>query len=243
MRTLANLGRRFLAQRLVDVFLILENTLDVRVYGLERLREAQREGRVPLLVIWHGQGLQAMATFREETLCLYASHTREETYARSLQILRLWTLRFVESLGYKVLDAAQFKSESRGVMQFVELLRGGMGSVIAADGPAGPIYEAKPGPAFLSKKAGVVLIPVGSAISGGFQLEQWDKFEVPWPFARSVVMLGELIQVDPKADDAEIERARRELETSLNALMEEAQKRLRPHRSEPMQQMQAQRAE
>ncbi len=144
---------------IVDTFLLFESTLDVRVYGRERLVEVKRAGRNPLLVIWHGQGLLPMATFRNERLCLYASNTRDPKYPRTLQILRWWTLRFIERMGYRVLDAAQFKSESRGVLQFVEILRHGTGSVIAADGPAGPIYQAKPGPAFLAKKAGVTLVP------------------------------------------------------------------------------------
>lgn len=218
---------RFLVQCIVDSFLILESTVDIRIYGLERLIELKHAGKNPLLVIWHGQGLLPMANLRNEHLCLYASHTRDEHYPRALQILRWWTLRFIEAMGYRVLDAAQFKSESRGVMQFVDILRSGTGSVIAADGPAGPIYKAKPGPTFLAKKAGVTLLPLGAAISSGFHLEQWDKFEVPWPFAEAVLVLGEPITVEAKAGDDELERAREHLEATMNACVTEAHRRLR----------------
>ncbi len=211
---------------IVEAFLFFECTLDVRVYGMEKFKEVKRAGRNPLLVIWHGQGMIPMAAFRDERLCLYASHARDPNYKKYLQAIRWWTLRFIERMGYRVLDASQFKSESRGVMQFVDILRSGTGSVIAADGPQGPIYRAKAGPTFLAKKADVVLIPLGVVISGGFELDQWDRFEIPWPFARAVIVIGEPIVVSSKARDKELEAARLELETSMHALTEEARRRI-----------------
>jgi lysophospholipid acyltransferase (LPLAT)-like uncharacterized protein len=237
-------GAFYLATTLIThAFLFFESTLDVRVYGLERLRELKRAGHSPLLVIWHGQGLVPMATFRHERLCLYASNTRNPDYARSLLILRWWTLRFIERLGYRVLDAFEFKSESRGVLQFVEILRGGTGSVIAADGPAGPIYRAKPGPTFLAKKSGVVLLPLGAALSGGFHMDQWDRFEIPWPFAHAVIVIGEPISVPANAKEAELEQYRVALESEMHRRMEEASRRLKTQGLETMEQVEGERSE
>jgi lysophospholipid acyltransferase (LPLAT)-like uncharacterized protein len=227
---------------LVDAFLFFDSTVDVRIHGLEKLRELKRAGRSPLLVLWHGQGLMPITTFRAERLCLYASHTRDPNYARYLLVIRWWTLRLIERLGYRVLDASQFKSESRGVMQFVDTLRSGAGSVIAADGPQGPIYVAKPGPAFLAKKSGVLLLPLGVALSGGFHLDQWDRFEVPWPFAQAVICVGEPIEVPARADDKELEQVRLQLETEMNRLVLAAQRRLAA-RSKPAQQIEGQHAQ
>ena len=225
-RRLAGWGFALATTLLVDAFLLFECTLDVRVYGLERLKALQRAGHNPLLIIWHGQGLLPMTTFRRERLCLYASHTREESYSRFLRMLRWWTLRLIERMGYAVLDAAQFKSESRGVLKFVEVLRAGTGSVIAADGPAGPIYKVKPGPVFLAKKAGVILLPAGSAISRGFELDNWDRFGIPWPFTQGVIVLGEPLAVPAEASEAQLERFRLDLENRMRACQEEAARRV-----------------
>jgi len=225
-RRVAGWGFYLATTLIVESFLFFESTLDVRIYGLERLKELQRAGHNPLLVIWHGKGLVPMSLFRAERLCLYASHHRDPNYARSLQILRWWTLRFIERMGYKVLDASVFKSESRGVLQFVDILKSGMGSVIAADGPLGPIYQAKPGPTFLAKKTGVSLLPMGVAISSGFHLDQWDRFEIPWPFAQAVVVIGEPITIFGGAKEAELEAARVALETEMNRLQTQAEERL-----------------
>jgi lysophospholipid acyltransferase (LPLAT)-like uncharacterized protein len=250
-RRIAGWGVYLATTLIVDAFLLFEATADLRVYGLERLRQVKQEGHNPLLVLWHGQGLLPMSTFRNERLCLYASHSRDPNYAKGLQLLRWWTLRFIERMGYRVLDASEFKSESRGVLQFVEILRGGTGSMIAADGPLGPIYKAKPGPTFLAKKTGVALVPLGAAVSRGFHLENWDRFEVPWPFAQAVLVIGEPLFVPDHAKEPELEAFRLALETEMNRLQEEAQRRLRtdsalaglPPPLQPIQQSEGQSAQ
>ncbi len=57
-------------------------------------------------------------------------------------------------------------------------------------------------------------------------MDQWDRFEIPWPFAHAVLVVGEPIVVPAKAGDAELEQARLQLETAMNALMAEAARRL-----------------
>ncbi len=217
---------RLLSQIVLAAFLFFDSSIDVRIYGLEKYREIQKHGKNVLLVLWHGQGLMPITVFRQEHLCLYASHTRDPNYSALLKLFRLWTLNFIAKLGYKVLDASQFKSESRGVMQFIDTLRSGTGSVIAADGPEGPIYQAKAGPGFLAKKANVVLIPIGAAISQGIQLDQWDKFEIPFPFSHAVIVVGEPMHIDAKADDETLETARLTLENEMNRCVELAYAKL-----------------
>jgi lysophospholipid acyltransferase (LPLAT)-like uncharacterized protein len=213
---------RLASQLIVGAFLFFDSSVDVRVYGLEKFREVKQRGQNVLLVLWHGQGLMPITLFRQERLCLYASHARDPKYSWILKLFRLWTLNFIAKLGYSVLDASQFKSESRGVMQFVDILRSGAGSVIAADGPAGPIYKAKPGPGYLAKKTQVVLIPLGAAISRGVQLDQWDRFEIPFPFSQCVIVVGDPIEVDAKADDAALEAVRLALEAEMIRCMNQA---------------------
>lgn len=238
---------RLASQMVLGAFLFFDSSIDVRVYGMEKYREVKQRRQNVLLVLWHGQGLMPITLFRQEHLCLYASHTRDPNYSWLLKLFRLWTLNFIAKLGYSVMDASQFKSESRGVMQFVDILRNGTGSVIAADGPAGPIYQAKPGPGFLAKKTQVALVPLGVAISRGVQLDQWDKFEIPFPFAQCVIEVGEPITVDAKADDATLEAVRVQLEAEMIRCMNDARQRLNllpaSGTGVAAQEMQSQRAE
>ncbi|HXG23482.1 MAG TPA: DUF374 domain-containing protein [Chthonomonadales bacterium] len=211
---------------LIRLFLLYESTMDVRAWGTENLRLMKRRGERPLLVLWHGKGFIPIAYFHHERLCLYASHSRDPNYGKLPRVLRWLTLRMIERMGYKVLDASQFASESRGVLQFVQTLRDGQGGIIAADGPQGPIYQAKPGACFLAKKTGVMLLPVGAAISSGWQLDQWDRFEIPRMFCRASVVVEEPIFVPASVDDTALEKQRLELEDALNRATRRAETKL-----------------
>ncbi len=211
---------------LIRLFWVFESTVDIRAWGVENLRICKRAGQRPLLVMWHGKGFVPMAYFHHEHLCLYASHTRDPDYRGFRLAFRWFTLRMIERMGYEVMDASQFASESRGVLHYVQALRNGCGGAIAADGPAGPMYQAKPGACFLAKKTGVTLLPVGAAISQGARLDQWDQFEIPRPFSRSAIVVGQPIHVPSEAKDEVLEAKRLEMEIALNRATRQAEARL-----------------
>ncbi|MEP4422272.1 MAG: hypothetical protein ABJ354_12585, partial [Nitratireductor sp.] len=50
----------------------------------------------------------------------------------------------------------------------------------------------------------------------------WDKTTINLPFGRKAVVLGDPIHVPADADDAELERKRREITAGLNAVTAEA---------------------
>jgi lysophospholipid acyltransferase (LPLAT)-like uncharacterized protein len=223
---LKNTATYLLTGALIRLFWLFESTMDIRVWGMENLRLLKRQGDSPLIVLWHGKGFVPITYFHEEHLCLYASHTRDPDYKGPRVWMRWLTLRLIERMGYRVLDASTFASESRGVLQFVQKLRDKIGGTIAADGPGGPIYQAKPGACFLAKKTGVTLLPVGAAISAGSRLDQWDHFEIPRVFSQATIVVEEPIYVSENADDAELEAKRGQLENALNRATRKAEERL-----------------
>src|SRR5205809_984351 len=214
---------------LTRLFWLFESTIDIRAWGTENLRLMKRAGENPLLVLWHGKGFVPIAYFHHERLCLYASTDRDPNYGGVRKSFRWLTLRMIERMGYRVLDASQFASESRGVLKYVQALKGGEGGAIAADGPGGPIYQAKPGACFLAKKTGVTLLPVGSAISAGSRLDQWDQFEIPRMFCRAAIVVEQPIYVDQESSDDVLEQKRLELEAALNRATRSAGEKLRLH--------------
>ena len=220
------LASYLMTSALARLFWLFESTIDIRVWGLDKVRLAKRAGERPLLVIWHGKGFIPIAYFHGEDLCLYASHSRDPHYGGLQKAFRGLTLRMIQRLGYRVLDASELSSESRGVIKYIHLLRQGGGGAIAADGPGGPVYQAKPGACFLAKKTGTVLIPVGAAISAGGRLDQWDHFEVPRLFSRAAIVVEEPIHVAEDADEEQLERQRLQLEEALNRANRLAEEKL-----------------
>jgi lysophospholipid acyltransferase (LPLAT)-like uncharacterized protein len=80
-------------------------------------------------------------------------------------------------------------------------VRAGNDIVIAADGPAGPRWIAKPGAIWLGAAAGVPVIPVGIAASPAIALPRWDRHLVPLPGAKVAIAVGAALprDLDPRA--------------------------------------------
>lgn len=207
-----------LALLALGVFRLIDSTLDVRIRGNEFLAEARRSGRRLLFVVWHGKGLIPVLFFQGAPLVIYTSQPRDAAWGGMSKHVRRFTLAALRHMGYQVLDAAAFASESRGVIRFLQMLESGAGGIIAADGPLGPSYRAKPGACFLAKRAGVALVPVGAALRSALVLDSWDQFEIPRPFSGAVLAIGEMITVSERANEDEMSAISKRLEAVLNDL-------------------------
>lgn len=207
----------------VALFRIADATLDLHVFGYEHLGVLLRAQRPVLIVVWHGKGLLPVFFLQGLPLVVYSSQSRTGRTPPLSRVVRQLTLASLTHLGYQVLDAARFASESRGVIRFLQHLSSGESGVIAADGPGGPIFQAKPGAAYVARKTGVALIPVGAAMRDVLALDSWDRFEIPQPFTKAALTIGEPRFIPEDARDEDLPLLSEQLETALNDLTARAE--------------------
>jgi hypothetical protein len=207
----------------VGLFRIIDSTINLSISGYEHVATILRTERQVLVVVWHGRGLLPVFFFQGLPLLVYSSRPRGGSFRGLSRPARALTLAALQHLGYRVFDATHYPSEPRGVIRFLHLLESGRGGVIAADGPGGPMFRAKPGAVFMAKKTGVVLLPVGAAMADKIALDSWDRFEIPRPFTRGALMIGEPLEVPHDLDDEGVERLSRVLESVMNDLMARAE--------------------
>ena len=113
------------------------------------------------------------------------------------EILATW----MKHLGYDVIRGSSSRKAISGVVKLMQAVRNGYSVGIALDGPKGPIYEAKAGASFIGAKTGVPLIPLGAAYSKCYEFERsWDKFQIPLPFAKVGIYLGQPLYVNSGDD-------------------------------------------
>lgn len=74
--------------------------------------------------------------------------------------------------------------------------------------------------------AKVPVVPVAAAVSRCYVVASWDRFILPLPFARGVVVWGEPILLPPETDQDAIEAGRKHIEEALNRLSAEADRRM-----------------
>src|SRR2546426_9659472 len=147
----------------VALFRVVDSTLDLRVFGHEYVASVLRQHRPFLVVVWHGHGLMPIFFFQGYPLVIYSSQSRTGPTPLLSRYARRITLAALRHLGYRVLDAAQFPTESRGVVRFLQYLEHGRGGSLPPTVRAGRWFHAKPGATYMAKKTGVVLLPVAAA--------------------------------------------------------------------------------
>ena len=92
----------------------------------------------------------------------------------------------------------------------------------AVDGPRGPYWEVKPGALLAARRAGGVMVPMGSAVHRGKTFARaWDRFELAWPFTRVTVVLGPPLP-PPAADPTTPGAAERGLAVAIHTANERA---------------------
>lgn len=106
----------------------------------------------------------------------------------------------------------------RGVM------RGGHLCATAADGPLGPRRQFKPRLLELAAELGYRVVPLSVVCTRKWTIwRRWDRREIPFPFSRVRLRVGEPIALPQPLPPSELAVWQRKLERSLNDL-EEAQR-------------------
>ena len=121
-------------------------------------------------------------------------------------------------LGYVVVRGSSFKKTVPATRSIFKALRRKEGVVIVADGSRGPRHKCQPGSLIIASKTGSVLAPMTFDANWKIELNSWDKFVIPWPFAKCVISFGEPILLPRNVGEEEIQKAQVDLEKKLDEL-------------------------
>jgi len=146
-----------------------------------------------LFAFWHGKQLLPILELRhhgtKQAVLVSAS--------RDGDLLATW----LKNLGYENIRGSSRHQNISALVGMVRKLKEKYSLGFGVDGPVGPIYRVKPGMTHLARKFRIPIIPVGSAFSQKWVVEKaWDKYEVPKPFTRTALYLGEPIVIDETVD-------------------------------------------
>lgn len=133
-------------------------------------------------------------------------------------------------LGAQVIRGSSTHTGARALRDYYQLLvKEQVSPVITPDGPKGPRFRFKPGAILLAQISGRPLLPMAYAASRAW-LVSWDKFVIPWPFARIAIVIGAPRTVPrsfPTGDAAAMAALQAELEAELHQLARTARQALR----------------
>jgi hypothetical protein len=181
---------------------VIGATLRFEVKGWENFSE-----NTPLVYcFWHNRIPIATYFWRHRGIVVMSSRSFDSEYIA----------RFIQRFGYGAARGSSTRGGKAALIQMIRAMRDGKSAALTVDGPRGPVYEAKPGAVLLAAKSNAALLPFSISMNRYWQLPSWDKIQIPQPFARVIVVIGEQIKVE---DDATTHDAKhQELQNSLESL-------------------------
>ena len=193
------LGRRVIG--------LIGRTLRWNVVGWEKLEAVHGAGKRWILAFWHGRLFLASWYFRNRGIAVMTSRNRDGEYIA----------RVIESLGYRPVRGSSSAGGHGAAREMLRTLRQGGDVGFAIDGPRGPRYVAKAGAAYLAWKSRNPVIPFGISVERKWTLGSWDGFQVPKPFSRAVLLIGDPIPVECAAA-GELDACRARIQEALDEL-------------------------
>ncbi len=215
----------FLVSRFSALFiLLLGSTWRVQWIGREQLRAARNlggdgggAGNV-IYAFWHGRMLALCFSHRRKKIHIMVSEHRDgEMIART-----------VGRLGFVPVRGSTTRGGLRALFQMADRAGAGYDVGISPDGPRGPRFQVQQGVITLAQRTGMPIVPLTNSASFRRTLSSWDRYIIPLPFSRVVIMLGEPIFVPRRLSGEKIQQKRIEVERALNALTRQADELMAP---------------
>jgi len=199
--------------RLADWFFyalanLIGKTMHFETEELELAERALPGETLPILVLWHNRIFSCAYLWRKSGYVILVSQSFDGEYIA----------RFAQRLGYGAVRGSSTRGGARALAKLIGLMREGIRAVFTVDGPRGPRYVAKTGACLLAKKTQNPIYPVLVEAREFWEINSWDKLQIPKPFTRAKVFIGQPIRVSPDADETELENKRLETQKVLDEL-------------------------
>lgn len=188
------------------------STLRIRTEGYEKTESYPSR----IYCGWHGKSVLFANYFRNKGIYVLISHSNDgEMQAR------LFT-----KLGYQIIRGSTGRGGARALIETIKVLRAGGSMAMTPDGPRGPSGVVQPGIMAMAQKSGAVLVPVGLSAKPRWLAPSWDRYMIPFPFAKAIMLFGEPIAVPADADADGVEAVRLQLEDAIRVIEAEADRRM-----------------
>jgi lysophospholipid acyltransferase (LPLAT)-like uncharacterized protein len=163
---------------------------------------------------WHGRTFAFANHFRGKGLWVIISQSRDgEMQAR-----------IFGKLGFNIIRGSTGRGGVRALVESIRVLKDGGTMAMTPDGPRGPNGIVQEGVMAMAQKSGAALLPGAFSCRPRWVFRSWDKYTVPWPFAKGVILFSDPIFVPKAATEEEVETLRAKLESEMHRLEAEAER-------------------
>ena len=216
----------FLASYLGPILIyLLGKTLRIKWVGEENLESVRSEKKSVIYAFWHGRMLIFTYSHRKRKIHVLISQHRDGEYIA----------RIIHRLGFVSVRGSTTRGGSKALFEMCDKTAAGFDVAVTPDGPRGPGFEIHPGIMYVAQRSGMPIVPITNSAENRWNLSSWDRFLIPKPFSKTVIMLGEPIYVPPESAAEQLEEKRKELKQRMLELTEEADNYFSPANQGPDQ--------
>ncbi len=156
--------------------------------GLKRITAAVDSGRPVMLAFWHAE-LFALAGFGVRYLPDRLATVVSDSSDGEL------VAQVITRIGYGTARGSSTRGGLKALIGLKKHMEQGRIGAITVDGPRGPRHRVKDGAVYLAQRTGALLFPMRSMPLGMHVFERsWDSFQLPWPFVRCLVRVGQAME-------------------------------------------------
>lgn len=205
--------KRFFLQKILPpilyaVFIIWCKTLRITVSD-ESKKNFKFLKENYILALWHGHIFGLLYCLRNSSkLNILVSPSSDGEFLAILGKL----------LGYIIIRGSSFKRTVPATRSIFKALKRKEGVVIVGDGSRGPRHKFQPGSLLIASRTGSCLIPMVFDANWKTHLNSWDRFMIPWPFAKCVFSLGDPIFLPSDIKEEELQKEQKDIESKLNSM-------------------------
>lgn len=185
--------------------------LIIKTIRIEYLNKSALEKENSVVLFWHGKMLAGWYSLRGEKVFGVVSQSKDG------EILSRLLLKW----GYQLIRGSSSKSSKEVMVNMEKLLEEGNYIALTPDGPRGPSQNMKIGGLIAAMRTHKPVVLVAILYKEKFIFKSWDKFELPKPFSKAIVMFSDPIYIRQGLTNDEYEQERQELEKRLNLMHEE----------------------
>jgi lysophospholipid acyltransferase (LPLAT)-like uncharacterized protein len=173
------------------------------------LESLARADQSAIFCVWHSTILYFIYVLAPLGLTAMISRSRDgEDIA--------WVM---DRFGYDNARGSAHRGGGSALREMLRTLGEGRNVIITPDGPKGPRYVLKPGVVALARHKRLPIVPIAYSAPRRWEFESWDRMKLPKPFSRTVIWVGD--PIDVSGEDAAA--AHRRVEEALRRLMRQAE--------------------
>ncbi|MBI4649844.1 lysophospholipid acyltransferase family protein [Candidatus Desantisbacteria bacterium] len=187
------------------------STILIKVKGEEVLENYYKKGKRVIFTFWHDSQLFFVYYYRNRNINVLVSESKDGEYIT----------RTIEKLGFRSLRGSSSRGGLKGLLKMINALKEGYDAGITPDGPRGPRHVLKEGVLLLSQRTGCPIIPISFSSRKGKYFKSWDKFFMPFPFSRGMLIYGNPIEIPQNCSTEELKKYQIMVEKELNRIWEE----------------------